>query len=160
MASEALVKNHFILPYVTSLGLYVDYQLCLGISQWLYYRSWCRVGPAGLLALKDRFKVTGAEQAVTHTELKGYLCLLLPAFLCRSQNRCKLVPNIAGIKRIDLIYKYIYLTGVTKELPYSATETIKLNGRVPAVIGIYYVITNPLRDQMCGDYTATGIFYY
>jgi hypothetical protein len=53
MASEVLVKNHFVLSYVAALGLYVDYQLCLGISQWLDDRAWCRVGPAGLLALED-----------------------------------------------------------------------------------------------------------
>ena len=95
------------------------------------------------LALEDRFEVTCAEQAVTHTELKGYLCLLLPASLCYRQNRRKLVPDIAGIKSVDLIDKCIYINGVTKELPYSATESVKFNGGIPAMIGIYDIITHP-----------------
>ena len=49
---------------------------------------------------------------------------------------------------------------MTKELPYSATESVKFNGGIPAVVGVYDIITHPLRDKMCGDYTSAGIFYY
>jgi len=135
MASEVLVKNHFILLYVTPLGLYVHYQLCLGISQRFDDRLLRRrLGPVTLLALDDRFEVTGAEQAVTHTELKGCLCLLLPTSLCCRKNRRKLVPDIAGIKHIDLIYKRIYRTGVAKILPYFVTKSIKFNRGIPAMV--------------------------
>jgi len=109
------------------------------------------LGPAGELALEDRFEVTGAEQTVTHTELKGYLCLLLPASLCCRKNCRKLVPDIAGIKSVDLIDKCIYLNGVTKELPYSATESIKLYGGIPAVVGVNNVMPYSIRDKVCGD---------